>query len=301
MISVLGLYFFALAGFILKKIFPDQLSAKALGITTVYFFQPLLVLWGFTSASLDWSILHVGILHFLTGIFVSFPLLFLLFKIIPDTKAQALICFTGTSGNTGNIGIPLAGIFFGPIGILAATMINVWNVFWSFIVGVFFYARGNFSIAKSLLEIFKMPLVWASLIGIVCNAFGIIFPEKIAYFLEIGAHTSIATQLLLLGIFIAGIQFTKFDIKMSMIIALVKFLIFPLVGIVLLFAYQYFFGSLPFALFWVGVIQLIVPLATSNGNLATLYHCYPEKVSESILFSYGIFLGMVPILFFFFI
>jgi len=41
-ISILGLYVFALAGFILKRKFKDELNTKSLVLVTVYVMQPAL-------------------------------------------------------------------------------------------------------------------------------------------------------------------------------------------------------------------------------------------------------------------
>lgn len=292
--SIFGLYVFALAGFVLKKVFKEELNAKSFVLLSLYVFQPILGVWGFVKAPLVFDMLGMGAVYFLT-VFCIAGVLFGIGKFfIHDTKYQALFAFTGTSGNTGNIGIPLVTVLVGPVGTVVATMINFLSIIWNFVFGVFFYAKGKFSVQKSLLEIIKLPLLWASLLGIFLNISGTEISAPVEYFLELGAYSAIVIQLVLLGIFVAGIQFKKIDIKISGWIAFVKFIITPVVGIFFLWVYQNFLGEISEEILLVVILQLFTPIAVNNGNLAVLYNCYPEKIAEAIFLSYVIFLLCVP-------
>lgn len=293
--SLLGLYVFVAAGFFLKKKFGEELNTKSLLLVTIYVMQPILGFWGFTQAPLDWDIAGVGALHLLTGIFVATGILMGIKFWQKDPKMRTILSFVGTSGNTGNMGIPLASLFFGPLGVVVATMINFWNIIWNFTFGVYFFARGKFSIKKAALEIFKIPLMWASFAGVLVNIYGVEFTGKPEYFLELGAYCSIVMQLLLLGIYMASIKIKHFHWGINIWVLVVKFLWMPLVGFGLLALYQIFFGEIAEVILGVAMLQLLVPLATTNGNFATLYDCYPEKVSETILATYVVFLLLVPL------
>jgi predicted permease len=292
--SLFGLYFFALAGFVLKKIFTKELNTKSIVILSIYILQPILGLWGFIKAPLVFDMLGVGVLYLCTAFFLAGSIFYVSKFFITDKKQQTIISFLGTSGNTGNIGIPLSSSLYGAVGVVVATVINFFNIIWNFIFGVYYYARGEKSMKKSLIEVLKMPLLWTSCLGIIINIFSVHVPYEIEYFLEIGAYSAICIQLLLLGIFISGIQVSKIEkITQSWVIFL-KFILMPALGFLLLLVYQHFFGAIAPEIIAVFIIELCVPIAVNNGNLATLYNCYPQKVAESILISYIMFILFVP-------
>ncbi len=301
--SLAGLYLFIFGGFLLKKIFTKDLQPKTITITNVYFFQPILAFWGFTKAPLSGEIFGAGLFFFITCLAtVSLCYVFLI-KFLPDNKQKALLIFSGTNGNSGNMGIPLSGALFGPIGIVTATMINVFNIFWNVTFGVYFFARGKFSIKKSILQIFTMPLLWAGIIGIFLNLNGILFPEKIQNVLEMGAHASIALQLFLLGIFWADIPMTHFSVKLNIWLNFQKFILLPVIGLLffIILSHPFFGENFIFSKTVQSVIllQLMMPMAVNNSNLATLYDCLAHKVSEGVLTTTGIFLFICPLLFWF--
>jgi len=66
-------------------------------------------------------------------------------------------------GNTGNIGIPLGIALFGESSVIYTTLINIANVFVVYILGVYIYSRGSFSIRESLKNIIKIPIIPALL------------------------------------------------------------------------------------------------------------------------------------------
>ncbi len=296
-LSLLGLYAFILGGFFVKRIFPKEIDAKTLTVVTVYFLQPMLAFWGFTKAPLSLEILKAGVFFLLICVLVL-GISALLFFRVPN-KERVLYIFTGTNGNTGNMGIPLASIFFGPVGVVTATMINVFNIFWNVTFGVYFFARGTFSIKKSLLQIFTMPLLWAGILGIVLNLNEVVFPEKIQTILEMGAHASIVLQLFLLGVFWAGVPLKQFSLGLNAWLNIQKFMLLPFLGFIcfwllgksLLSDYFTFSETVKSVI----LLQLMVPMAVSNANLATLYNVLPVKVSEGVLSTTVLFLLLAPL------
>ncbi len=298
--SIFALYGFILGGFILKKIFKEKIDTKSMTLTTIFFFQPILAFWGFTKAPIQLSLIGSGGLYFLTLV-LAMMLLFLASKLITSKpKEIALLSFTATSGNTGNLGIPLSGSLFGPIGILAATMFNFMNIIWNVTLGVFFYARGDFSVKDSLLKIFTMPLLWASIAAIIFNILKIQIPERTGEFLELGAHASIVVQLYLLGLFLADIKLKKMSLLYNIWVNTGKFLILPGLGFLILFLVSPYI-EIPKIVQSVFLLELMVPLAVNNANLANLYNCKPRQVSETIFTSSLVFLLLVPLLFWLFL
>jgi len=290
LLSIIFVYIFILLGYIAKRIFKEDMNSKTLTLFSVYFLQAFVTVWGFSTAKLSTEhfivpLYYVGIIFLLL-----IPTLLLTKKLIKDPKERAIINIAGFVGNTGNIGIPLGIALFGMESVIYTTLINIANIFVVYILGVYIYSRGSFSIKKSLFNIIKIPIIPASIIAIIININNIAIPMQIQEFFKMGAYAGIVLQLFLLGTFLYGIKLT--NIKKSIFITVMsqKFILVPLATASIL-------SFTELSLFVQGVIlmEMMVPLAVANINLASLYNCKPKDVTSLILLSTLIF---IPILFF---
>jgi len=289
LLSILFVYVFILLGYIAKRIFKEEMSTKTLTLMSVYFLQPFVTVWGFSTAKLHVEHVYVPLLYLAIIISLLIPTLFLGKLIFNNIKERAIFTIAGFVGNTGNIGIPLGIALFGEQSVIYTTLINIANVFVVYVIGVYIYSRGSFSIKDSLLNIVKIPIIPASAIAILININNIPISSEIEEFLKMGAYAGIVLQLFLLGTFLQGIRVKELHPKLFIGTISQKFIIIPLSTAVILS-----FTSLP--LFVQGVIfmEMMVPLAVANINLASLYDCKPKDVTTLILLSTLLF---IPLLF----
>jgi len=289
LLSIIFVYVFILLGYIAKRIFKDEMNSKTLTLFSVYFLQAFVTVWGFSTAKLSTEHLLVPI-YYLGIIAILFvPMMIFAKKIFPNPKERAIFSIAGFVGNTGNIGIPLGIALFGAESIIYTTLINIANVFVVYILGVYIYSRGSFSIKKSLFNIVKIPIIPASIIAITLNINDIAIHPKIQEFFKMGAYAGIVLQLFLLGTFLYGIKIA--DTTKSLLIGVLsqKFIIIPI-------ATAFILSFSDFSPYIKGIIfmEMTVPLAVANINLASLYDCHPQKVTSLILVSTILF---IPILF----
>jgi len=291
LLSILFVYVFISLGYLAKRIFKDDMNSKTLTIFSVYFLQPFVAIWGFSSATL--SIDHIFVPLYYLGIIaiVLLPTLIIAKIAFKNPKERAIFSIAGFVGNTGNIGIPLGIALFGEASVIYTTLINIANVFVVYILGVYIYSRGSFSIKKSLLNIIKIPIIPASIIAIVININGIEFNSQIQEFLKMGAYAGIVLQLFLLGTFLYGLKIKL--LKLSLFIGTMsqKFFIIPLLTALLL-------SMTDLTPFVQGIIfmEMMTPLAVANINLASLYECNPQQVTTLILLSTLIFIPVIFLL-----
>jgi predicted permease len=289
LLSIIFVYVFILLGYLAKKIFKEEMSPKTLTLMSVYFLQPFVTIWGFSTTKLHTEHLFVPLLYL--GIIFSllFPTILLGKLIFEDIKERAIFSIAGFVGNTGNIGIPLGIALFGEQSVIYTTLINIANVFVVYILGVYIYSRGSFSIKASLLNIVKIPIIPASMVAIFLNINNITFSSQIEEFFKMGAYAGIVLQLFLLGTFLEGIKIRELHPKLFIGTMTQKFIIIPLFTFVLLR-----FTDLPSLVQEVILMEMMVPLAVANINLASLYDCRPKDVTTLILLSTLLF---IPILF----
>ena len=289
LLSIIFVYIFILLGYSAKRIFGEDMNPKTLTLLSVYFLQPFVTIWGFSTAKLHTEHVFVPLLYIAIILVLLIPTLFLGKVLFTDTKERAIFTITGFVGNTGNIGIPLGLALFGQESVIYTTLINIANVFVVYIIGVYLYSRGSFSIGESLLNIIKIPIIPASIVAILINIYDIPIAPQIAEFFKMGAYAGIVIQLFLLGTFLQGIEISALRFKLFIGTISQKFILVPLATAIILS-----FTDLP--LFVQGVIfmEMMTPLAVANINLASLYDCRPKDVTSLILLSTLIF---IPLLF----
>jgi len=289
LLSIIFVYIFIFLGYLAKRIFKEEMDRKTLTLFSVYFLQGFVTVWGFSTAKLSTEHLLVPLYYSGIIFLLLLPTLFLAKKFIKDPKERAIVSIAGFVGNTGNIGIPLGIALFGMESVIYTTLINIANVFVVYILGVYIYSRGSFSIKQSIFNIVKIPIIPASMFAIIINVSNIQIAPQIQEFFKMGAYAGIVLQLFLLGTFLYGIKLTELKKSLFFMVMSQKFIVVPLAT-----AFMLSFTDL--SLFVQGVIlmEMMVPLAIANINLASLYECKPKDVTALILLSTLLF---IPILF----
>jgi len=291
LISILGIYFFVMLGAFAKWHFKDDLQERSLILVSVYILQPFLTFWGLTTRPFETDIFEapmwylIIILSFFT---IMLPIGKMLFK---DKKKRAIFLISSLVGNTANLGIPLGIAIFGEESVPYTTMINLANVFFVNIIGVYIYSSGSFSPKESIMNVIKMPILWSAIAALIVNFFSINIPESIEENLKLGAYASIVIQLLLFGIYLSQVRVEHIDWLLVKTVGLIKFFLLPGVAWMLLqeISIKPFIAS-------VLLMELITPLAIANVNFAALFHCRPKDMAALVFVSSIFFLLYFAIL-----
>lgn len=295
LLSLLSVYFFVLLGVLSKVFFKDKIDSKTVTLLSVYFLQPFLTFWGLTKEKIDSSLIEAPIIYLAIVLSMLFLLYFVSFFIFSDRKERNVFTIASLIGNTGNLGIPLGIALFGEISIPYTTLINIANVFVVYSFGTYFYSRGNFDALKSLLNVVKIPILWAAVFAIIVNIYSIHIPSYIENSLKMGAYASIVIQLMLFGIYLYSVKVKSINLKLTIFTVIVKFIVLPLVTYMVLS-----FLSIEPLLKGILLMSLMMPLAVANINLAALYDSLPREVTALIFITSILFLGyfmvVVPIL-----
>ena len=289
LLSIIFVYVFIVLGYMAKRIFKEEMNTKTLTLMSVYFLQPFVTVWGFSTAKLHSEHIYVPLFYLAIILALLIPTILLGKLILSDQKERAIFSIAGFVGNTGNIGIPLGIALFGEQSVIYTTLINIANIFVVYIIGVYIYSRGSFSIKDSLFNIIKIPIIPASVVAILINIYNISLAPQVEEFFKMGAYAGIVLQLFLLGTFLQGIHVKELHLKLFIGTISQKFIIIPVATALIL-------SQTNLSLFVQGVIfmEMMVPLAVANINLASLYDCKPKDVTSLIFLSTLLF---IPLLF----
>lgn len=289
--SILGIYLFIAVGFGAKYVFKEKIDDRTITLLSVYFLQIFLTFWGLLKRPIDTGLLAAPMLYFgitLLALALMIPLANLFFS---EPKERSIATVAALIGNTGNLGIPLGIALFGEESIPYLTLVNLVNVFVVYTIGVFYYSRGEFSVRDSLLNILKLPVLWAAMVAIGLNMVGYVPGPAVDKTLMMGSYASMTMQLVLFGIYLYGITPDQINLRLTVWVGGTKFILIPLIAFLVL-------GMIEMESMVKGILflELIVPLAVANVNLASLYNCTPRTVTMQVFITSVLFLGIALVL-----
>jgi len=286
--SILGVYIFIVMGFIAKMSFKEQIDDKTITLINVYFLQVFLTFWGLLLRPIDITLLYapsiylaiVAVVVILSAVVAKF--------FFYDKKEYSIATVAAIIGNTGNLGIPINIALFGEDSIPYTTIINLVNVFVVYTVGVFYYSRGSFDTKTSLKNIVKLPILWAAMIALGLSFYGYRPSSIVEKSLMMGAYASMTMQLFLFGIYMYGTKIKEINKKLVVWTMSLKFIALPFITFIILLNLE-----LDKMVKGIVFIELLMPLAVANVNIASLYDCKPKVVTVLVFISSVLFLGVV--------
>jgi malate permease and related proteins len=292
--KILPLYFSILLGFFSTKFF--DCDKETIAKILLYILAPLIVLNATMSVEIKLSILFLPLFFFTVSVLIAFTTLPLFYKIFKDNSANVL-AFSVSTGNTGNLGIPVAILF------LSAQMVDVFiftvlaSILYQNSVGYYITAKSSFTVWQSIIKVIKLPVLHAFMLGLILNYYGVKIPEVFMDYTNYlkGAYA-------ILGMMLLGMGMEKlktsggFDAKFIGIALLVKFIIWPVIVLGFIFLDTQFFHFLNKELYLVMFIFSIVPLAGNTVTIATILNVKPEKMSLAVLISTLVSLFYIPLM-----
>ena len=187
---VIRVFLLIAAGFIFARW--KKISLSSVTEIIVYLGTPSLVFTSLVSKPLyagDLAILAGGIGAIYTGVGLLIRLYFAAFNFHSRGFALPTLFM-----NAGNMGIPLALFAFGEAGLQRASLLFVMCTFLQYSLGIYILqGRGNWA------EIFRLPLIYATLAGLGFNLLHIKLPELLLQPLAMLGQATIPLMLISLG------------------------------------------------------------------------------------------------------
>jgi predicted permease len=181
--------------------------------------------------------------------------------------------------NSGNYGLPLVLFAFGQAGLERALIYFVTGAFMMNTVAVFVASRGQARATTSLLNIFRVPMIYAIVIAFAIRAAHLEIPEFISQPLEMTGNAAIPIMLLLVGIQLAGVSFGK-QARLICVATLVRLVGGAVVGVALATVM-----GLAGVTRQACIIEHSAPTGVMTGILALEFGTEPELVTGVIFAS----------------
>lgn len=275
-------------GYLAKRSFKDQIDDKTITLINVYFLQVFLTFWGLLIRPIDISLLYAPSIYFVIVLIIVIISAFTAKLLFENKKEYSIATVAAIIGNTGNLGIPINIAIFGEESIPYTTVVNLVNVFVVYTIGVYYYSRGTYDVKTSLKNIIKLPILWAAIVAILLSVYQVQIHSSIMNMLMMGAYASMTMQLFLFGIYLYGTKIKEISKRLLLWVMTLKFIVLPLTAFSILV-----FVDLEPMVKGIVFIELMMPLAVANVNMASLYDCKPRLVTALVFVSSVLFLGII--------
>ncbi|MGE5373923.1 MAG: AEC family transporter [Bacteroidota bacterium] len=266
------------AGFALGKTL--HVEARSLGRVVFYVFSPVLIFNLLLQNHLKLNdaigvivltvciIAIMGLLTYLLGTF---------FKL--ERPVLTAILITTMFGNTGNYGLPLVAFAFGDQALSYAGIFFVTTTLLFYTLGVLIASLGQMSVKDAFLGLFKIPTLYAVLLAVLMNAYGVQLPGPVARAVDLAAGGTIPLMLVILGLELSRVQLdgSRRAMQLSVVLRLV---VAPLIALLL----TGLFG-IHGAARQGSVTEAAMPSMVSSTVLATEYQLDSKLVTAVVFIS----------------
>ena len=270
-IIVLGILFEKVKG-------PDFKSVSDL---TLFFFTPCLIFAGLLKGHAEMAAFLPKAVAFM----VALTLIFWGFSLVGgrlmglDGRRQSAFSLTTIMMNTGNYGLPLVLLAYGPEGLSYGVIILVLFTFPLGTLAIYIASRGRDNAAKALLEMFKVPLFHSIILATVWRVFSLPMPEIIFKAIDMVGQAAIPGLLMLLGMQLARTKI-KGDLLPIFSSSFLRLIISPFIAVLLCAILD--IQGLPRNVL---ILQTSTPAAIIPLLYAINYDTHPEMVAGTILVS----------------
>lgn len=276
--NILPIILLSGAGFALGKLL--HVDPRSLGRVVFYVFSPVLIFDLLIHNRLELAEAAI-VIAFGLCLTLTVGALTLLMGMLLKLERPALVSILITTmfANTGNYGLPLVSFAFGEQALSYAAVYFITTTLLFFTLGVFLASLGHMNVREATLGLFKIPTLYAVLLAIPINIWNIEIPTPIARAVELGADGTIPLMLILLGVQLTHVEFSKNQRAMQLSVSL-RLLIAPLIA--LLFAAL--FGLQGFSR-QASVTEASMPTMVNATVLATEYNLDSRLVTAVVFIS----------------
>lgn len=282
-------------GFIGQKLL--KLDIKSISKTSLYLMLPFLTFDTFYSNELNIEYFYMFLF---TVILVSLLVVITIItgKFMKADKAQISAMLLGTVfPNSGNYGAPVALFAFGVVGFDYAVILMVIHAFLINTIGIFIASFGSgksATIKNAFMSVLKMPVLYGFLVGILLQLIHLELPPTILEGISLVGSASIPTVMLILGMQLAEIKSTKFELKYVNTVTVIRMLVSPLIAIVLVS-----FMPVNGMIHNVFILLAAMPIAANTTMLAVQFDVKPNLISFTTLVTTLISLLTIPLTIYF--
>lgn len=259
-----------------------NLNVQTLARLNIYFFVPGFIFVRLYETTLDGALFIKIISFIILYIFILYVVAYVVAKLMQLKKGEATIFSNSIMFfNSGNYGVPANDLVFksDPFAASIQVIYLMFQNIFLFSYGIFSLQAANIGKVKALLAYFKMPVMYALVLGLVLGAYDVPIPEFIWVPANYIANGMIATALFTLGAQVANIKVIS-GMKIVYVSMFLRLIIGPFIALGMI----YLFGLSGLTAQAI-LIASTMPTSVNSAVIAEEYKNHPDIAAQMVLFS----------------
>ncbi len=255
-----------------------RMDIKSISTVAIYVMTPALVFRTFYTAELDLQYLYmVAFSIILLFSIIVINILYAKMKRYSKSTESGLILSTAFM-NSGNYGAPIILFAYGEVGFAYSVSFLVLQAIIMNFFGVYYAARGKADIRVAARSVLEMPATYAVIIAILLKSTSFEMPSNLFQTIDIIADATIPTVMIILGMQLANIKWTKFEWGHISYGVFVRLILSPLIAfaITLMFPFDPLLAK-------VLIVSAAMPSAATIVMYAVQFDSEPKLVSAITL------------------
>ena len=277
---ILPVFIIMAIGFVLQK--KLTLDVQTLARLIIYYVVPAFIFVRLYEAEIEWSIFANIIMFILLLVAILYVLTMIVGKLL-KLDASKRVTFTNSVVffNSGNYAVPVNDLVFrgDPFAMSIQVIFLMFQNIFVFSYGIFSMQSMDAGKLRAILGYFKMPVMYAMILGLGMNALDLPVPGFIWVPANYIADAMIAIALMTLGAQVAQLKLSA-GLRTVYYSVGLRLLISPLIALGLIFLFGVS-GITAQAL----LIASSMPTAVNSSVIAQEYDNHPDMAAQIVLFS----------------
>lgn len=290
--EIFPLYLISLIGYIAGRF--AQIDVKSITTLAIFVISPIVFMISiskldFTAAAVMAPLLTYGLALVVAAVVVRVSKFYL------EERTAYLLALSSGTNNWGYFGIPIAFALFPPEMVAAYIMVGFGMMLFEGSAGLYYISRGHKTPLESFKNIFRYPTLYAILVGLTLSYFHFELPHYGERFFELfkGAYTVLG--MMIIGLGLSQLDRFRVDVPFTLSAFAVRFLIWPLLAIILIMFDKNIFSLLGDLYYKPLLLFSVMPLAANNIAFAAQFDMRPGKAAIAVLLSTLFALIYVPL------
>jgi malate permease and related proteins len=280
-LQIIPLYFLVILGFVAGKF--CKVDRKSIASLLFYTIIPVIFFEFAIKTKYQSSDLLLPFIFYGFSFILSFSFYFLAKRIWKHDSRPNIIGFSAGTGNTGYFGLPIVLMLFDEQVVGIYMLMNIGLSIYDYTLGAYLMAKSKYTSRQALIQVSRLPMLYAFAAGLICNNFGVQVPEIFAQFFTSLRGCYIALGMMMIGLGLSTVE--KFHINWKFLIVLLsaRFIAAPLLLLLMVLCDQHYFHLFSEEIHLAMLVIGFVPPAANTVVFATIHNCHPEDAATAVL------------------
>ncbi len=211
-----------------------------------------------------------------------------------DTKSNAFAVVV-SNGNLGSFGLPVALLLFDQetLGVYILALFSSTVFLYTF--SYYIIASGRSSVRTAIMQLFRLPIIYAFMFGIMVNIMQMRVPEIVSMTIKPITETFTVLGMMIVGLAISKIDSWRFDYRFLLSSLGFRIVLWPALAFLFVTIDRNYLGWFDERVYKVFILISILPFAFTPIIFATLFNLHPRPIARSVLVSTFLSLLYLPL------